>query len=431
MSFNFFARKTSDTSMLLPKALRALSQERFQLAGAITFAAILPLMAWSAWGKPSALGGYAQTTLIVTIAIFLSHILVGGLMRYPAPSSLAISLPAVTAAFGIVVIGIILTHADYSRGVLISGFLVTLVWYTMVGVDIHRYTGSRLALVPVGTTSSLTRLRETQWYVLSSPSPEDMKDIQGVVADLQADLPLAWRKFLTSCAIAGIPVYDSTQLKEMLTGQVELNRLSDFGFDALLPHRTYFMAKNTVDFILAVLALPLVLVMIAIVAIAIRIETSGPVLFVQDRVGYRGRVFRCFKLRSMRISTADDGLPYTTSRDPRVTRVGAFMRRYRIDELPQIFNILKGEMSWIGPRPEALPLSRHYEKSVPSYIFRHTVKPGISGWAAIHQGNVGGVDAATMKLRYDFYYIKNSSFTLDLYIAYRTAVVLLTGFGSK
>jgi lipopolysaccharide/colanic/teichoic acid biosynthesis glycosyltransferase len=113
------------------------------------------------------------------------------------------------------------------------------------------------------------------------------------------------------------------------------------------------------------------------------------------------------------------GDAYTQPNDDRITRVGRVLREYRIDELPQIINIVRGEMSWIGPRPEAVSLAEWYEREVPFYVYRHVVRPGISGWAQVHQGNVGAVDAARLKLEYDFFYIKNYSFWLDIVIVLR------------
>ena len=126
-----------------------------------------------------------------------------------------------------------------------------------------------------------------------------------------------------------------------------------------------------------------------------------------------------------------EGSHFTKAGDARITRVGHFLRKYRVDELPQIFNILKGDMSWLGPRPEAVELADWYSTEIPFYIYRHAVRPGISGWAQVNQGNVAEVDAATLKLQYDFYYIKNFSPLLDLLIVIRTVGTILTGFGSR
>ena len=166
----------------------------------------------------------------------------------------------------------------------------------------------------------------------------------------------------------------------------------------------------------------------------IRLDSPGPILFRQKRIGYRGHTFTVFKLRTMLVNAPPDdarAAAMTRSNDDRITRIGAILRRYRIDELPQILNILRGEMSWIGPRPEAVPLSSWYEKELPFYRYRHIVRPGITGWAQVNQGHVAEVDDVLWKLRYDFYYVKNYSFWLDLMILARTVMTVLSGFGAR
>jgi lipopolysaccharide/colanic/teichoic acid biosynthesis glycosyltransferase len=151
-------------------------------------------------------------------------------------------------------------------------------------------------------------------------------------------------------------------------------------------------------------------------------------------MGYRGHTFKMYKFRSMRHAAAAADAreaAMTRDEDDRVTRIGRTIRRYRIDELPQIVNILKGEMSWIGPRPEAVPLSHWYEAELPFYRYRHIVRPGITGWAQVKQGHVAEVGDVLWKLQYDFYYIKNFSFWLDLLIIARTIRTVLSGFGAR
>ena len=128
---------------------------------------------------------------------------------------------------------------------------------------------------------------------------------------------------------------------------------------------------------------------------------------------------------------AGNGELFTLENDKRITRVGGFLRRYRIDELPQVINIVRGEMSWIGPGLSSLPLARWYESKIAFYSYRHIVRPGITGWAQVNQGNVAEIAAATDKLQYDFFYIKNFSPWLDLLISARTLLIMLSGFGAR
>jgi len=162
------------------------------------------------------------------------------------------------------------------------------------------------------------------------------------------------------------------------------------------------------------------------------------VLFRQRRLGHAGRVFMAYKFRTMAMIDIEGDDEHgvrkalaTDDGDPRVTRVGAVLRRYRIDELPQIFNILKGQMSWIGPRPEPEVLTHWFIAEIPFYRYRHVVKPGISGWAQVNQGYVSGLDGINLKLQYDFYYIKYFSPWLDLLIFLRTIKTMLTGWGAR
>jgi lipopolysaccharide/colanic/teichoic acid biosynthesis glycosyltransferase len=168
--------------------------------------------------------------------------------------------------------------------------------------------------------------------------------------------------------------------------------------------------------------------------LAVRLVDGGPVLFRQRRTGRQGRQFTVYKFRTMRIeSNIEDQreAAMTGKGDVRITRLGAFLRRMRIDELPQIFNILKWQMSWIGPRPEAQVLSLWYTSEIPFYRYRHVVKPGISGWAQVNQGHVAAVDEVHRKLQYDFYYIKYLSPWLDALIFFRTVKTMLTGWGAR
>ena len=166
------------------------------------------------------------------------------------------------------------------------------------------------------------------------------------------------------------------------------------------------------------------------VAIAIKLDDGGPVFFSQTRIGLHGKPFKMYKFRSMQADAPDQNKLMTQANDYRVTRVGRVIRKWRMDELPQFWNVLKGEMSLIGPRPELPTEVARLDKEIPFYIYRQIVKPGISGWAQVMQGD-GHVENIQTKLEYDFYYIKNFSFTLDFLIVIKTIQTMLTGFGAR
>ncbi|MFD2129656.1 sugar transferase [Pseudogracilibacillus auburnensis] len=204
---------------------------------------------------------------------------------------------------------------------------------------------------------------------------------------------------------------------------VEMPKLKD------AHHNTYYMVgKRFIDLFISILLLPKVLVVILLFSILIKIESPGPVLFLQERVGRNGEYFKVIKLRSMFMNEEANETVWTKKDDPRITRIGKFIRKTRIDELPQIFNVLKGEMSIIGPRPEQPLLTAKFEQKYPGFIKRLIVKPGITGWAQVNGGYELSPDE---KMNLDFYYIQNKSALLDMKIMLKTMKVVVTGDGAR
>jgi exopolysaccharide biosynthesis polyprenyl glycosylphosphotransferase len=172
--------------------------------------------------------------------------------------------------------------------------------------------------------------------------------------------------------------------------------------------------------------------LMALAVLAVCAEGGGPVLYRQTRTGLGGAPFQMLKFRSMRLNAEPDGIPrWAAEDDPRVTRIGRFMRRTKIDELPQLVNVLKGEMSLIGPRPERPMLVQTLSRSIPFYTLRHTVKPGITGWAQVRYRYAASIAEAAQKLEYDLFYVKNRSFLLDLRILLETVRVVFQGQGAR
>src|SRR6185503_1124709 len=190
------------------------------------------------------------------------------------------------------------------------------------------------------------------------------------------------------------------------------------------------IVKRLVDVALSLVGLMLALPVMAVVAAAIKMESRGPALFRQPRLGQNGRVFILNKFRSMREDAEKETGPvWAQQQDPRVTRVGAFLRKTRLAELPQLFNVLVGDMSFIGPRPERPEFVYELQKQIPFYMERLSVKPGITGWAQVRYRYGASVEDALEKLQYDLYYIKNLSLFLDLVILIATIQVVLFARG--
>ena len=191
------------------------------------------------------------------------------------------------------------------------------------------------------------------------------------------------------------------------------------------------MTKRWLDIASSALSLILSLPLCLFVALAIKLDSSGSVFYRQERVGQDGKTFTMLKFRSMRNDAEENGPKWAAINDDRITRVGRFIRKYRLDEIPQMINVLKGDMSFIGPRPERPIFVDKFAKEIPYYPQRHVVKPGISGWAQIRYPYGASKEDALEKLKYDLYYIRHFSIFFDISIILETGKVVLLGKGSR
>jgi lipopolysaccharide/colanic/teichoic acid biosynthesis glycosyltransferase len=210
----------------------------------------------------------------------------------------------------------------------------------------------------------------------------------------------------------------------------DLNNYTLKDIDSRLPSN-YLSTKRALDILAITAVLPFIAVIMVLTAIAIKLESSGNVFFWQKRVGMNGKVFNMLKFRSMTSDSEKHGSQFAQSDDMRVTRVGKFIRKFRVDELPQMWNVVKGDMSIIGPRPEQESFVNEFNQTIPNYSLRHIVRPGITGLAQTEQGYVADANGTVTKLRYDLYYIRNLSFMTDFQITLKTIYTILTGFGAR
>jgi sugar transferase (PEP-CTERM system associated) len=228
-------------------------------------------------------------------------------------------------------------------------------------------------------------------------------------------------------------IEEGTSLYEKLTGKlsVEMLRPSWIIFSGGGKRSTVWgIARRLFNSVTAMIGLTLSLPIAVIAAIAIKLDSPGPVFYTQERVGKNGRIFKIIKFRSMRQDAEADGTAqWAAKRDSRITRVGAFIRRTRIDEIPQFLNILRGEMSFVGPRAERPQFIEQLTEQIPFYSQRHLVEPGLTGWAQVNYGYGASVEDAMQKLQYDLYYIKNVSLLFDIWIMFKTIKIVLFGYG--
>ena len=390
---------------------------------------------WLNWGTALNLRHLhpVQINTIITSAtgFVASFIILQKLKTFPGTRALPFIMPTVLATWLTVFsVLLFLREETYSRPVLLGSFSLTLAWEFVGYFLAKRYKQPKLALVPFGRALELADVPQAETTILEKPDLGDRR-YDGIVADLHGEiLPQEWERFLAHCTLARIPVYHTQRVIESLTGRVKVDRLSENIFGSLQPSIIYSTIKRFIDCILAIILLPIFIPIFFITAISIKIDSKGSIFFLQKRIGYRGKEFIMYKFRSMKTNSYGKNFTICTE-DPRITRVGSFIRKYRIDELPQILNILKGEMSFIGPRPESLELSTWYEKEIPFFSYRHVVRPGISGWAQVSQGYAAEIKGVGQKLQYDFYYIKHFSLWLDLLIVAKTIRTICTGFGAR
>ncbi len=251
------------------------------------------------------------------------------------------------------------------------------------------------------------------------------KCIAEAVLAVTHDLPGEMFKVVLDAQEQGVQITPMSVLYEQLTARVPVEHIGDSWYVALpLGHAgtggIYPRVKRVLDVIMAALGLVVFGLMLPFIAVAIRLDSPGPIFYSQERVGKGGRVFRVRKLRTMVQDAERDGRAvWASSRDPRITRVGRLLRKARIDEFPQLVNVLRGEMSAVGPRPERPEFVAQLERAVPFYRLRHAVRPGMAGWAVVNYDYVDSVESARVRVEYDLYYIKHQSLWLDFLILFR------------
>lgn len=333
-----------------------------------------------------------------------------------------------------------LLQQPYSRSALLLSYVLSTFWFWLADQWFLRHRPLRLVYqdrrvpallapwlqVPQG--QGLPRIQLLPWPEAGMPPGMPLACEGAVVLPSNEPEPERHR-FLTAVKLQHIRLYSPESLQETVTGRMadESMRNELWQTDG---NPAYDLAKRLIDVTLVLALMPLWLPLAMAVALGVRIDSPGPALFSQRRTGLHGRTFRIWKFRSMR-HEAQAGLQFAQANDPRITRFGLWIRRTRLDEIPQLFNVLMGHMSLIGPRPEQEGFVRQFAEQMPSYPYRHLVRPGLTGWAQVQQGYAANADETAIKLSYDLYYITHYSLAMDLLIVFKTIQTVLTGRGAR
>ena len=317
----------------------------------------------------------------------------------------------------------------FSLGYSATYVIIAVLWVMLIN-QIHRdeFTTARLALAKVGDWQLLAKTNSIE--IVEGTDDLKSKHLDGLIIDYHVDLSDSWKSAIAMFSLEQKPVYHVASFFEMINERIALSHISD-EFIFAPPRSSYTILKRPLDILISLLLLTMLALPLGIILLMVKVTSSGPAIFRQPRIGLNGDVFTLYKVRTMRDNGQVPGVAFTTADDPRITWIGKFLRALRIDEWPQFWNVIKGDMSLVGPRPEQPYWVEHFREAIPFYDLRHAVRPGISGWAQIKQGYASGVNESTTKLEYDLYYIKNLGPSLDLRIALKTLYVLARQSGAK
>ncbi|WP_043711086.1 polyisoprenyl-phosphate hexose-1-phosphate transferase ExoE [Corallococcus macrosporus] len=354
-------------------------------------------------------------------------------------------------AGGVMLVTPLVVPVQLPPGTLLGGAMGALAGTLMVRVSIRALVGEPHTVLIVGegtkaraVASAIDAGGEGTYRIVGLTDPRTSGEpLEQTAARLNAayvvqaadDMRGAnWVDSLLRCRLEGRRVYEATGFCERVLRRIPVQflRASDFAFaDELTVSPLRRMLKRGFDIAVASLLLMLSAPFLLLVAVAIKLDSKGPIFYRQERTGLFGSTYHLWKFRSMRTDAEKHGAVWAKANDDRVTRVGRFIRRTRIDEIPQVFNILTGDMSFVGPRPERPVFVEQLKQQIPFYGLREAVKPGLTGWAQIRYPYGASVEDARNKLEFDLYYVKNGSLFLDVGIIFHTVRHVLLGRGAR
>ncbi len=343
-----------------------------------------------------------------------------------------------TAPFVFAPLGFALLQQPYSRAAVVWAYAATTLWLWW-GYHRHvKHRALRLVYIDANVPAQLAAClnpnvldpHAVELMAWNAHNDTPLPACDGVVLDRHVRTTDERTRLLGELKMQHLRLYSVEAVAELTSGRKMLPSAADTLWE-IDNDPSYDRAKRLLDVLTVIVLAPVWAPLAACVALAVRFDSKGPALYSQPRVGRDGQVFTLWKFRSMVHGLQAPGVHFAQAEDPRITRVGRVLRRTRLDELPQLFNVLIGHMSLIGPRPEQTAFVRDFAATIPSYPYRHLVRPGLTGWAQVQQGYADSADATRIKLSYDLYYVAHYSLALDLLIAAKTVKTVCTGFGAR
>lgn len=393
---------------------------------------------------------FSRTVLACIVPYALAAHLIYSGAHMPVAERTSLLLVTTSLPFLLTPLGFALMQQPYSRGAVLLTGILTLLWFWLGDRWLLRHQGFKLLYIDEGMPDQMHALLENKpnpnntplshkiqllpwpehWQNHAEHCPRTL-DVQGAL--VSTDAPHApshpRQQLLTLLKLRHIRLYSPQAIAQALTGRLSPQTMAS---ELWQPdgNPAYDLTKRILDLSAVLITLPLWLPLGLLVALAVKIDSPGPALFSQIRTGLHGQPFRIYKFRSMRHSHTD-AAQFAEFNDPRITRWGHLMRKTRLDEIPQLWNVLQGQMSLIGPRPEQEQFVQQFAEQIPSYPYRHLVRPGLTGWAQVQQGYTATTDETAIKLSYDLYYVTHYSLAMDLLIAFKTLRVMGNGFGAR
>lgn len=331
----------------------------------------------------------------------------------------------VILGFSVTVLALAILRFHFSLGFVTIFSLMSAGWFLLI--EAQRERVAKAATYMAAKVGHWQLLQDTDLDIQYLDSPEELRSSQHavLVIDYRESLEDDWLKAVSEYALRDTTIVNLAEFLEFARGRVSLLEFNDDQMPKTDALNLYGLIKRVLDILAALFALMITMLPISCLILLIRIGSPGPGIYKQDRIGKNGQRFSLYKLRTMFENAEDAGPKFAAEGDPRITPIGKVLRRYRIDEWPQFVNVLRGQMSIVGPRPERPNWVSSFKSEIPYYDLRHLVRPGITGWAQIRLGYVADKEMTLKKLEYDLFYIKHMGPLFDLTIVLRTILFLI------